>query len=795
MILSYSWLKELVDLPVGPDELADVLTWLGLEVEAVEHFKPSLEKVVIGEVKECRPIEGTDHLSITMTDIGGEVVPIVCGAPNVRAGMKSVVMLPGSVTASGHTIKKAKLRGQESNGMLASEIELGLSPAAAGIIEGEEFWIPGVDAAEYMNLTDTIYDAEVTPNRPDFLSHIGVARDLAAKFRIPWHHPQREFTEIAEATSSFVKVRIDAPQACPRYAARVIKGVKIKPSPFEMGLRLSRCGLRPISNIVDVTNYLLLEYGQPLHAFDDRFVANRSIVVRMAADKEKFVTLDEQEHEMTANDLMIADDEKAIAIGGVMGGLNSEIRDDTENVIIECAYFDPVHIRRTSKQHGLPTDAAKRFERGIDPNGVSRVLDATAAMMQALGGGDVLMGRVDAYPAEIKPVETTFRPKRAVSLVGLDIPVADMRETVERLGCEIVDSSAETWKLKIPTHRPDIEREIDVIEEVIRIYGYDKIPTALSSKVALQGNDDELFSFKRQVEDVMVGMGFLQTVSLSMSNPDKRLDPPEMPEGVAVANPVTDDMKFFQGSVLPQLVRAAAANFQRGDRILRLFETTRVFHKGSADDPRTWESHVVAGLMTGQSYPASWSHESKPFDYFDLKGVVNTLCTRLSLDNYEIYCYDVNEKGGLKCDLKLAGKTCGSLGVWSKDDMSKRDIDTPVGWFEFDLARLREAVKADLKYRPLPRFPVAWRDLALLVDRGKTAAELEKTIRSTGGEFLTTVRPFDLFEGKKLGENKKSLAFRVEFSHPERSLGAEEVDVWMASIVKALEQEQGAQLR
>lgn len=795
MILSYSWLKELVDLPVGPDELADVLTWLGLEVEAVEHYRPALDKVVIGEVKECRPIEGSNHLSMTMTDIGGEVVPIVCGAPNVRAGMKTAVMLPGSQTADGHTIKKAKLRGQESNGMLASEVELGLSPAAAGIIDCDESWIVGREAAHYMNLADTIYDVEVTPNRPDFLSHIGVARDLAAKFKVEWHYPQRELTEIAEATSSFVKVRIDAPLACPRYAARVVKGVKIKPSPFEMGLRLSRCGLRPISNIVDVTNYLLLEFGHPLHAFDDRFVANRSIVVRMAQDKERFVTLDEQEHEMSVSDLMIADDEKAVAIGGIMGGLNSEIREDTENVIIECAFFDAVHVRRSSKRLGISTDAAKRFERGVDPNGVPRVLDATAAMMQALGGGEVLMGRVDAYPTEIHRAETSFRPKRAVSLIGLEIPTGDMKEIVERLGCEIVDGSGETWKLKIPTHRPDIEREIDVIEEVIRIHGYDKIPTALSSKVALQGNDDELFSFKRQVEDVMVGMGFLQTVSLSMSNPDKRLDPPEMPEGVAVANPVTDDMKYFQGSVLPQLTKAAAANFQRGDRNLRLFETTRVFHKGSADDPRTWESHVVAGLLTGQSYPVSWSHESKPFDYYDLKGVVNTLCTRLSLDNYEIYCYDVDEKGGLKCELKLAGKSCGKLGVWSKEEMSKRDIEAPVGWFEFDLAKMRNAVAAELKYKPLPRFPIAWRDLALLVDRDKTAADLEATIRKAGGEYLTTVRPFDLFEGKKLGENKKSLAFRVEFSHPERSLEAEEVDGWMAAIVKLLETEQGGQLR
>ncbi|RPH94515.1 phenylalanine--tRNA ligase subunit beta [candidate division KSB1 bacterium] len=794
MIISYAWLKELVDLPVKAEELADVLTFLGLEVEKTTTYTPSLENTVIGEVLECAHIEGTDHLTITQTRVGSDVLPIVCGAPNVRAGLKVVVMLPGAKTADGMVIKKAKLRGHESFGMLASERELGLVDEHAGIIEGDSEWEVGAPAAKHIDLPDTIFDCEVTPNRPDYLSHVGVARDLAAKFRLPWRWPEYLLEEIAEPAASQIAVEILAPDACPRYAARVVRGVKIVPSPFASRLRLIRCGVRPISNIVDITNLLMLEFGQPLHAFDMRYIEGKKIVVRYASEREKFVTLDGKEHELRSNDLLIADAKKGVALAGVMGGLNSEIREDTKDVIIECAYFDSVHVRRTARLLGFSTDASRRFERGMDPNGVPRVLDATAALMHSWGQGEVLSGRVDNYAKRIEPKQMTFRPTRATSVIGLDIPTAEMQDTLTRLGCE-VRPEGNTWHVAAPTCRPDLEREIDLIEEVIRIHGYEEVPCAETSRVALFGSDDAMFTLRRKVVDVMVSLGFHETMALSMYTPDPRRDPAGFPEGIELKNPVTDDMLRLQGSLIPQLVRAAATNWQRGDRDLRMFEVARVFGEGTADDPRTWEHQSLAGLMTGQSYPQGWAHVSKPFDFFDLKGMLEVLTAKISLDKVEIICYDAEQTEVLGGKLLANGRALGKWGVWPTDAMTILEIDAPVGWFEIDLQAIADQRISERKYSPIPRFPISWRDIAIVVSETVSSAEILQTIRKFGGELLVKAEPFDVFRGEKLGLGRKSIAIRLEFSHLERSLESAEVDEWVEKIVQGLKQEHDASLR
>ncbi|MDD5088000.1 MAG: phenylalanine--tRNA ligase subunit beta [bacterium] len=794
MIVSYRWLKELVDLPVSPSELVEILTFLGLEVEETTSFAPLLENVVIGEVVECARVEGSDHLWITRVNVGGETLPIVCGAPNARIGLKAAVMLPGSMTVDGMKVKKAKLRGIESHGMLASERELGLSGDHAGIIEGDATWRVGSAAAEYLNLPDTIYDVEITPNRPDFLSHVGVARDVAAKLKLPWRWPDYRLSEISEPASSFVSVEIKAPEACPRYCARVIRGVKIAPSSFETRLKLTRCGVRPISNIVDATNLLMLEFGQPLHAFDARFVDQREIIVRMAAEGERFVTLDGEEHKLTAQDLLIADASKGIALAGIMGGQNSEIRDDTQDVIIECAYFDPVHVRRTAKLHGMGTESSRRFERGMDPNGVPRVADATAAFMHALGGGDVLRERVDCYPNPIAPRDVAFRPSRAAVVVGIEIPREEIKDTLTRLGCEVREAG-EHWQVKCPTWRPDLEREIDLIEEAIRVYGYDKIPMANVSRVPLQGGDDAMSVLRRSVVDVMVSLGFHETLSVSMYAPNERLDPPDMPPGVLLKNPVTDEMPAMQGSLLPHLVRAAAANWQRGDRTLRFFEVARVFHKGKADDPRTWERQTLAALMTGQGHAQNWDQAVKSFDFYDLKAVIEVVAAKLSLDNVEIICYAIDRERVLSGEIRSGSQVIGMWGIWPAGFMSKRDLDGDVGWLELDLGKLSGCRRPDMHYSPLPRFPISWRDIAVVADEELPVGDLLTTIRELGGDFVRMIEPVDLYRGERLGPGKKSVAIRIEFSHPERSLESAEVDGWMKTIVDGLRDRRGAVLR
>lgn len=794
MRISYKWLSEFVELPVPPEQLGDVLTFLGLELEASEVYKPSLENVLIGQVVECAKIEGTDHLSITKTNVGGETLSIVCGAPNVRPGLKVAVMLAGSKTSAGMVIKKAKLRGHESNGMLASEEELGLAPAHAGIIELPELWEIGAPASRYLNFEDTIYDVEITPNRPDLLSHSGVARDIAAKFKLPWQRKVYSITESSRNAADFIKVALMSPQACPRYMARVITGVKIAPSPFDVALRLLRCGIRPISNIVDATNYAMLESGQPLHAFDARFVTGSEIRIRFAADSEKFITLDGKEHKLTPSDILIADSKHGVALAGIMGGLNSEIRPDTTDVVLESAYFDPVHVRRTAKSLGISTDSSRRFERGCDPNQVPYVANAALSLMQEWGGGEVWSGAVDAYPNPIVPVNISFRPARASALIGLEYEQSDTQDILTRLGCE-VDAHSNPWSVNAPTHRPDLEREVDLIEEVVRVHGYDNIPTAKTSKVVLTGEDDQAHIFRRQAEDILVGLGFHQALSLSMRNPEPRLDPPNLPSGVLLGNPVTDEMRYMQGSVLPSLFRAAASNFERGDRDLRLFETTRTFHEGAPDDPRTWERRVVSGLMTGKRRPATWEPAKDALDYFDLKAILDVLATRLSLDNHHFNCYALESSGLLEGALNFNGSKAGAFGIWPKQVCAPLDIDADVAWFELDLGVMMNNRKSALQFQPLPRFPLVWRDLAIVVDNNVSYADLANTIRNSAGSLLTSLWPFDVFVSDKLGSEKKSVAVRLEFLHLERSLEATEVDQIIQQVLARLQQDHSAVLR
>ncbi len=793
MKLSYTWLSELCDIPVSAEALVDVLTYLGLEVEAMKSYRATLDHVVIGEVLESAHIEGSDHLSLTQTNVGGEVRQIVCGAPNVAAGQRVAVMLPGGVTAEGMHIKKAKLRGYDSNGMICSERELGLIDEHEGILVGGADWQVGAPASKYLNFNDTIYDVEITPNRPDFLSHIGVARDLAAKFKVEWRWPAYGISESDRPAASRFGIRVDAPDGCPRYAARVVEGLEVRPAPYATRLRLARCGIRPISNIVDATNLLMLEFGQPLHAFDAHFIRGNEIRVRYASEGEDFVTLDGKARKLRSSDVVIADREGGIALAGVMGGANSEIRNDTTEVVIESAFFDPVHVRRTSKSLGLSTDSSRRFERGCDPNGVPRVVDAAAALMRLWGGGEICSGVIDAYPKPISGNHILFRPKRAISVVGLEIERGEMRDILHRLGCEI-EGVAEPWRVDTPTYRPDLKNEIDLIEEVIRVHGYETIPTGRSSRIPLAGHDEPTYQLRRKIVDIMVGLGFQETLSVSMYTPDERRDPPGVRKGVQIDNPVTDDMRHLQGSLLPQMLKSVAANWLRGDKTLRLFEVARVFHESPSEDPRSWERLTLASILTGSTDPWGWSRKPQPLDFYDLKAAIEILATRLSLDNLMINCYDT-EDSGVGGQI-MAGTGCaGYWGIWTSETMALCDVDAPVAWFEMDIGSLLATTGSRTRYQPLPKFPISWRDIAVVVDSGVTSGQLIASASAVTGGYLVNAVPFDVYSGERLGAGKKSVAIRLEFSHPDRSLESAEVDDWIDKIVSSLRANHGAELR
>ncbi len=788
MLISYSWLKDFVDLPIGPEETADLLTMLGLEAESMTRYRGGLDKVVVGRVVECLPIEGSETLKRTRVHVGSEVLPIVCGAPNVREGMIVAAALPGAILPDGTKIKIAKMLGHESRGMLVSEAEIGMSPDAAGVLEGDPDWPLGMSFEKLAISEDTIFDVEVTPNRPDFLSHVGVARDLATKLRLPLREPGISVEQIEAPTSQRIRVVLEDARSCPRYGARFVEGVTIKPSPFSYRLRLSRCGLRPISNIVDITNYVMLELGHPLHAFDYALLKGAEIRVRCARSGETFITLDGKVHSLRSGTLLICDARRGVAIAGVMGGQNSEIAPTTRDVLIECAYFDPVSIRRTSKFLGINSDSSRRFERGVNPNGVPQVIDRAAALMAQFSGGKVYRGIVDEYPEPIEPTPIAFRPSRARALVGVDIPDKAMEEILAGLGCQ-VENNEEAWVVSAPTFRPDLSREVDLIEEVIRLHGYDEIPAAITSKVPLRAWRDPLRELAERCADVLAGLGFLEVQSVSMGKADPRTDPPGIPQGVAIANPVTDDMTHLQGTLRGNLVRAASANWQRGDRTLRLFEMARTFHEGTSDDPRTWEELSLAGILSGTVYPVGWTDPPKPSGFFESKGVLDALCQKISLDNYEIFCYDNISEDSLRGGLKAGGEILGEFGIWNRKEMATCEIDAEVAYFELSVDRLARHVQTKRKFIPPPRFPGATRDIAVVVDGGLAAGELQTAIQRLGGENLKRVELFDLYLGEQVGAGRKSLAFRLEFFRAERTMTAEEVEESVERIVAGLKEE------
>ncbi|MGE5363192.1 MAG: phenylalanine--tRNA ligase subunit beta [Bacteroidota bacterium] len=781
MKVSLNWLKDYVDLQgISAEEVIEKLTISGLEVEDVEYKGKLYENFVVGYVKERQKHPNADKLSLCVVSTGSEEFNVVCGAPNVAAGQKIVFAKVGAVVPDGgFTITKAKIRGEVSMGMICSEKELGLSDNHEGIMVLDPEMKEGTPVAEALGLDDVIIEIGITPNRPDALSHIGVARDLAAIFKRPLAKPALNLCEADTLVTDEAKVIIENPDACPRYSARVVKNVEVKESPAWLKSRLRSIGLRPINNIVDITNYILHETGQPLHAFDLDRLAEKTIVVRNAEEKEKFVTLDSKERTMSSADLMICDAERAVAVAGVMGGENSEVTAETKNVLIESAYFAPSVIRKTSRKLQLSTDASYRFERGTDPDNTVYTAARAAQLMAELGGGSVMKGAIDVYPKPIRQAETSVRYSRIRRILGYEVSPSDVREILQYLGMEITAEKPDMLQVRVPAFRPDIEREIDLIEEVARIYGYDNIPAISKINVTLEEKTDNQ-AFKDKLRSAGHALGFNEIISNSLL-PEELAALAGKP--VSVLNPQSSDMASLRTSLLQGALLAVQKNLYVGEKNLALFEIGDIFNKVSEADIKSFddfsEDQMMMMLLTGKAQQTSWYGKERPYDIYDLKGLADGLISKIYLDNVFADSYYLS--GNFNFEYYFAkcykGKEIIAGGLVKKELLKKFDIQQDVFYLEFNISELENIRIPQKRFRELLKYPKVIRDCAFVLERSVPAGEVVEAIyKSTKKGLLKKVEVFDTFVSQNLGGNKKSLAFSLEYYDESKTLKDDEVE-------------------
>ncbi|MFQ5894511.1 MAG: phenylalanine--tRNA ligase subunit beta [Nitrospinota bacterium] len=801
MRISLRWLRECVDFALTPGGLAEALSMVGLDVEAVERLGEGLEGVVVGEVESILPHPRAERLSLCRVRDGRGVRQVVCGAPNLAVGERVALALPEAVLPGGPRVAEARIRGEVSEGMLCSESELGLGEDASGILLLPRDVPLGAPLAEALSLEDTVLDIAVTPNRPDCLAVLGVAREVAAIVGGELRSPSFSLREEGPEVESLTRVEIWDPDRCPRYAARVVRGVRVGPSPFWLQQRLRAAGMRPISNVVDITNYVMLELGQPLHAFDHARLEEGRIVVRCWRPEDgPFETLDGQRRSLTPEDLMICDARRAVAIGGVMGGANSEVTDSTRDLLLESAYFSPTTIRRTVRRLGLSSEASYRFERGADRGITVRALDRAAALLAELAGGEVARGVVDCRPKPLSPSRLSLRVGRAEALVGMRLGAETIRAHLQGLGVRVISEGDGRLEVEVPTYRPDLEREVDLIEEVARRHGYGAVPSTLPPSRVPPPSRDPGAELRRKARETLVGAGFCETIGMSFMGP-RALDRLGLPEGhplrraLPLRNPLSAEMSLMRTSLLPGLLDALVLNQNRGVSDAMLFELGRTFHPEPGRQlPR--EVTRLAAVGTERAAPGPWPESRQPRDFFFLKGMVETLAESLSLPaprwqrGQEPYLDPARA-----AEFLWEGEWVGVAGALSEEATRAWDFRDRVHLFELDLERIAAFAKGDRRHRALARHPASYRDLSVLVGRGVASGTVEEVIREAGGELVRGVRLFDLYEGERIPSDRRSLAFSLTFRAEDRTLTDAEVEGIFRSIVESLEARLGATLR
>jgi len=802
MKVSLRWLRDYVDIDITPQELADRLTMAGLEVDAVEEYTPAFTGVVTARILTMRRHPDADKLHLLEVTAGGEPLPIVCGAPNMKPGDVVALATVGAVIPGGYVIKSSKIRGEASEGMLCSEDELGIGPDASGLLILPPDTPLGENLIDVLDLRDTVLDIGVTPNRADCLSIVGIAREAAVLCGKKLSYPKISFKESSEDIRSLTSVEILDPDFCPRYTARMIKGVKIQPSPKWMRLRLEAAGLRAINNVVDVTNFVMMELGQPLHAFDFRFLEEGRIVVRRSREGEPFVSLDGKTRTLNAETLMICDGRKPVAIAGIMGGENSEVKDDTETVLLESAYFNPSTIRRGARFLGMGTDAAFRFERGIDPEGVVRALDRAAQLIADLSGGRVCKGHIDTYPSKV-PVSGPIRLRmdRVDAILGTPVKASEATAIFRGLEMSVKKEGRGVLSVTPPTFRVDLWREIDLIEEIARIHGYDKIPVTVPAIPVPGELHDRKREFESAVRSALNGQGFAEVLNYSFISPNSA-DVLGFPEGderrrfVRIANPLTEDQAVMRTTLLYGLLETMRRNVNAGSPDLKLFELGKIFiAAGEGELPR--EVDKIALLLTGSRYGENWHFQSLTADFYDIKGALETLAGALRV-------------GGMRCEAApdiawlhpgraarvfVGEREIGSFGELHPDAAGRMDLRGRAFVLEVEAGPLTGGAEGAVRYREYSRFPSMVRDVAFLVGLETEAAKMIALAGEAGEELLEKVDVFDVYSGKGIPGGMKSLGLRFTYRSASKTLTDEETGQAHGRIVKKIIETTGARIR
>lgn len=798
MRISYNWLKDFLKIDKSPEELSEILTNIGLEVESLEEVEDipgGLAGLVIAEVLTCEQHPNADRLRITTVDNGnGHPLQVVCGAPNVAKGQKIILAGVGTTVfpleGEPFKIKESKIRGELSQGMICAEDEIGLGKSHDGILVLPSDTQVGVLAKDHFNIqSDSIFEIGLTPNRSDAASHLGVARDVAAFLRKDFKLPDVSAVGFDDSKNE-VRVSIEDEAACPRYTSLTIKGITVKESPEWLKGRLLTIGVRPINNIVDITNYVLHELGQPLHAFDADQIAGKQIIVKTLPAGTSFTTLDEVERKLSSSDLMICDAEKALCIAGVFGGLSSGIKESTTSVFLESAYFNAVSVRKTSKYHGLKTDASFRFERGTDPDITVFALQRAAKLILELAGGQVIGGISDIYPHPIKPINIPVTYRNVQKLIGKEIPKEEIKAIIESLGIRILGDNDEVLEVEVPPYRVDVTREVDIVEEVLRLYGYNNIEISQQIKASLNTSpkpDRELI--ENQISDLLIGNGFHEILNNSLTK-IAYADKPD--EAVRIINPLSSDLDTMRQNLLYSGLEVIAYNQKRKVPDLKLFEFGKVYYKL----PKGYDENKRLGVfLTGDMSREQWNNVDERASFFDLKGLVDGILGRLNIKKFQtrdvaldVFSYGLTYARGEQVFV--------NFGVVDKKILKLMDVNGEILYADFNWdVILKSITNNKIVYKEVSKFPSIRRDLAILVDKNVSFASLKGIAEKTERKILREVNVFDVYQGDKLPEGKKSYALSFIFQDEEKTLTDKQIDLLIQKFILNFEKELNAEIR